>query len=105
VANFLEYRAINPVPKVLVLQVSALYREQTRHHGFDKVISLDVRKFNIACGRIDIDNTNTAMTRKMQEGILQTDGSVKSEANIDVRDVGRAVVYMASLPLDTDVPL
>ncbi len=72
--------------------------------GLTKSISLDCRAFNIACGQIDIGNAKSSMTKKMEEGILQADGSLKTEPTIDVMDVGRAVVYMANLPLNTNVP-
>jgi len=72
--------------------------------GLTKSISLDGRTHNIACGQIDIGNASSAMTKKMEAGILQADGSQKVEATIDVKDVGRTVVYMANLPLNTNVP-
>ncbi len=72
--------------------------------GLTKSISLDGRAFNIACGQIDIGNASSALTKKMEAGILQADGFLKVEPTINPRDVGRAVVYMASLPLDTNVP-
>ena len=72
--------------------------------GLTKSISLDGRAFNIACGQIDIGNAGSEMTKKMEEGILQPDGSHKIEPTMKVEDVGRAVAYMASLPLDTNIP-
>lgn len=72
--------------------------------GLTKSISLDGRAYNIACGQIDIGNASSAMTRKMEAGILQADGSQKIEPTIDVKEIGRTVVYMAGLPLDTNVP-
>jgi NAD(P)-dependent dehydrogenase (short-subunit alcohol dehydrogenase family) len=72
--------------------------------GLTKSISLDCRAFNIACGQIDIGNAKSAMTKTMEEGILQADGSLKIEPTIDVSEVGRAVVYMANSPLDANVP-
>lgn len=72
--------------------------------GLTKSISLDGRAFNIACGQIDIGNAYSAMTKRMREGVLQPDGSVKTEPTMDLRDVGRAVAFMASLPPDTNVP-
>lgn len=72
--------------------------------GLTKSISLDGRAYNIACGQIDIGNASSAMTKKMEEGILQADGSHKIEPTIDVKEIGRTVVYMAGLPLDTNVP-
>lgn len=72
--------------------------------GLTKSVSLDGRAFNIACGQIDIGNANSAMTKKMETGVLQADGSSKTEPTIDVNEVGRAVAYMASLPLDANIP-
>lgn len=71
--------------------------------GLTKSLSLDGREVGITCGQIDIGNAATPMTDKMAEGILQPDGSVRVEARMDVADVGRAVVYMASLPPDANV--
>ncbi len=72
--------------------------------GLTRSTSLDGRAFNIACGQIDIGNASSAMTKKMEAGILQADGSHKIEPTMDVSEVGKAVVYMAGLPLDTNVP-
>lgn len=72
--------------------------------GLTKATSLEGRAFNIACGQIDIGNANSALTKKIEAGILQADGSEKIEPTIDLKDVARAVVYMASLPPDTNVP-
>jgi NAD(P)-dependent dehydrogenase (short-subunit alcohol dehydrogenase family) len=72
--------------------------------GLTKSTSLDGREFNIACGQIDIGNAASAMTKKMEGGIIQADGSQKIEPTMDVNDVGRAVAYMASLPHDTNIP-
>lgn len=72
--------------------------------GLTKSISLDGRAFNICCGQIDIGNASSAMTRKMEEGILQADGSQKIEPTMNLKDVGRAVVFMAGLPPDANVP-
>jgi NADP-dependent 3-hydroxy acid dehydrogenase YdfG len=72
--------------------------------GLTKSLSLDGRAFNIACGQIDIGNASSEMTKKMGEGVLQADGSHKIEPTMKVEDVGRAVAYMASLPLDTNIP-
>lgn len=72
--------------------------------GLTKSISLDGRAFNILCGQIDIGNAASSMTKKQEAGILQADGSVKVEATMDVNDVARAVLYMAGLPLTTNVP-
>jgi len=72
--------------------------------GLTKATSLEGRAFNIACGQIDIGNANSALTKKIEAGILQADGSEKIEPTIDLKDVARAVAYMASLPPDTNVP-
>lgn len=72
--------------------------------GLTKSTSLDGRKFNIACGQIDIGNASSAMTQKMEEGTLQADGSKKTEPTINIDDIGRSVAYMAGLSLDTNVP-
>lgn len=71
--------------------------------GLTKSTSLDGRKYNIACGQIDIGNAGTEMTSKMKKGVLQADGSIAIEPTFDVENVARAVVYMASLPLDANV--
>lgn len=72
--------------------------------GLTKSTSLEGREFNIACGQIDIGNASSAMTKKIEEGVLQADGSQKIEPTMNIKDVGRAVVFMASLPPDTNVP-
>lgn len=72
--------------------------------GLTKSASLDGRKYNICCGQIDIGNAASEMTSKIEKGILQADGTSKPEPTMNVDDVGRAVVYMAGLPLDTNVP-
>jgi NAD(P)-dependent dehydrogenase (short-subunit alcohol dehydrogenase family) len=71
--------------------------------GLTKSTSLDGRQYDIACGQIDIGNAATDLTTVMAEGILQADGSLRSEPRMTAEDVGRAVVYMASLPLDSNV--
>ena len=71
--------------------------------GLTKSTSLDGRKYNIACGQIDIGNAATPMTSKMKQGVTQADGSIAPEPTMDVADVARAIVYMADLPLDTNV--
>lgn len=72
--------------------------------GLTKSSALDGREFNIAVGQIDIGNASSQLTEKMEKGILQADGSQKIEPTIKAEDVGRALVYMAGLPLDTNVP-
>src|SRR5271156_1193366 len=71
--------------------------------GLTKTTALDCRGHDICCGQIDIGNAATPLTEKMAEGMLQADGSTRPEARMNVDDVGRAVVYMASLPLDANV--
>jgi NAD(P)-dependent dehydrogenase (short-subunit alcohol dehydrogenase family) len=71
--------------------------------GLTRSLSLEGRDFNIACGQIDIGNAATDMTAPMRAGILQADGSTRVEPTMDVANVARAVLYMASLPLDANV--
>ena len=71
--------------------------------GLTKCISLDGRKHDIACGQIDIGNAVTEMSERMAAGVLQANGTIMAESRMEVRHVGDAVVYMASLPLDTNV--
>jgi NAD(P)-dependent dehydrogenase (short-subunit alcohol dehydrogenase family) len=71
--------------------------------GLTKSTALDGRPYSIACGQIDIGNAATDMTTVMSEGILQADGSIRAEPRMNVADVGRAVVYMAGLPLEANV--
>jgi NAD(P)-dependent dehydrogenase (short-subunit alcohol dehydrogenase family) len=71
--------------------------------GLTKATSLDGRQYDIACGQIDVGNALTDMTRRMGQGVAQADGSLAPEPTMDVEDVARAVVYMASLPLEANV--
>ena len=71
--------------------------------GLTKSTSLDGRKYDIACGQIDVGNAATDMTARMAKGVPQPNGSVEVEATMNVENVARAVVYMASLPLDANV--
>jgi NAD(P)-dependent dehydrogenase (short-subunit alcohol dehydrogenase family) len=71
--------------------------------GLTRCISLDGRKYDIACGQIDIGNAATEMTEHMTEGVPQADGTKMVEPRMDVRHVAEAVVYMANLPLDANV--
>ncbi len=71
--------------------------------GLTKCISLDCRKYDIACGQIDIGNAATEMTERMKMGVAQANGSVAVEPRMDVAHVGSAVLYMANLPLDANV--
>ncbi|MBL9211563.1 MAG: SDR family oxidoreductase [Opitutaceae bacterium] len=72
--------------------------------GLTRSTALDGRRFNIACGQIDIGNAGTEMTERMKLGVPQADGSLKPEPTISVTHIASAVVYMASLPLDANVP-
>ena len=71
--------------------------------GLTKTTALDGRAYDIACGQIDIGNAATDMTQTMSEGVPQADGSLRPEPRMPVSEVARAVVYMASLPLDSNV--
>ena len=71
--------------------------------GLTKTISLDGRPFDIACGQIDIGNALTEMAAMMTKGVRQADGSIRTEAMMDVAQVADAVLHMASLPLATNV--
>ncbi len=71
--------------------------------GLTKSTALDGRKYNIACGQIDIGNAETELTASMKQGVPQANGTVAAEPTMDVENVSRAVVYMASLPLDANV--
>jgi len=71
--------------------------------GLTKATALDGRKYDIACGQIDIGNAGTEMTAQMKDGAVQASGVVAVEPTMDVEHVARAVVYMASLPLDANV--
>ena len=71
--------------------------------GLTKSTSLDGRKYNIACGQIDIGNAATPMTARMSTGVPQPNGTMAVEPTFDPDHVARAVVHMASLPLDTNI--
>ncbi|MFN4261583.1 MAG: SDR family oxidoreductase [Gemmataceae bacterium] len=71
--------------------------------GLTKSTALDGRKYDIACGQIDIGNAATDMTARMKEGVPQASGERAVEPTMAVENVARAVVYMASLPLDANV--
>jgi NAD(P)-dependent dehydrogenase (short-subunit alcohol dehydrogenase family) len=71
--------------------------------GLTRSTALDGRKYDIACGQIDIGNAATEMTAKMKDGVPQASGERAVEPTMDVDCVARAVVYMASLPLDANV--
>lgn len=72
--------------------------------GLTKAASLEGRRFNIACGQIDVGNAATDRTERMKTGVLQANGTLAVEPTMDARHVGSAVAYMASLPLDANVP-
>ena len=72
--------------------------------GLTKSTSLDGRAYDIACGQIDIGNAATELTERMTTtGVLQPDGTLRREPTIDLDHVARAIVYMATLPLDANV--
>ncbi len=71
--------------------------------GLTKCISLDGRKYDIACGQIDIGNAATEMTERMSAGVPQANGTIMVEPRMNVQHVADAVLYMANLPLDANV--
>ena len=71
--------------------------------GLTKSTSLDGRKYDIACGQIDIGNAATPMTARFATGTLQANGEMAVEPRLDVEHVVRALIYMASLPLEANV--
>jgi NAD(P)-dependent dehydrogenase (short-subunit alcohol dehydrogenase family) len=71
--------------------------------GLTKSTALDGRAFDIACGQIDIGNAETPMTARMKNGVPQPNGTLVPEPTMDVDAVAKAVLYMASLPLDANV--
>jgi NAD(P)-dependent dehydrogenase (short-subunit alcohol dehydrogenase family) len=71
--------------------------------GLTKSTSLDGRHYDIACGQIDVGNASTEPMERRKQGALQANGTVAVEPTIDPAEVGRAVAYMASLPLDANV--
>ncbi|MBI1279850.1 MAG: SDR family NAD(P)-dependent oxidoreductase [Anaerolineaceae bacterium] len=73
-------------------------------NGLTKSTALDGRAFNIACGQIDIGNAETDMTAGMKVGVLQPNGVVIPEPTIDAEHIAQAVLYMANLPLEVNVP-
>jgi NAD(P)-dependent dehydrogenase (short-subunit alcohol dehydrogenase family) len=83
----------------------AIAYNATKHAvtGLTKSLSLEGRAYDIACGQLDIGNAATDMTQRMSGGVPQADGSLAPEPTMDVDNVARAVVYMASLPLDANV--
>jgi NADP-dependent 3-hydroxy acid dehydrogenase YdfG len=71
--------------------------------GLTKVISLDGRKYDIACSQIDIGNAVTELAARMAKGVKQANGTIAPEPMMDVSKVGEAVRYMASLPPDVNI--
>jgi NAD(P)-dependent dehydrogenase (short-subunit alcohol dehydrogenase family) len=71
--------------------------------GLTRSTSLDGRKYDIACGQIDIGNALTEMAARMTKGVPQANGSTEIEPVMDVSNVGQTVVYMASLPADANI--
>jgi NAD(P)-dependent dehydrogenase (short-subunit alcohol dehydrogenase family) len=71
--------------------------------GLTRCISLDGRKYDIACGQIDIGNAATEITERMTGGVPQANGTILVEPRMDVRHVADAVLYMANLPLEANV--
>ena len=86
-------------------RVNSAPYSSTKHAitGLTKATSLDGRKYDIACGQIDIGNATIERTERMEKGIPQANGSIAPEPRMNADDVARAVVYMASLPLDANV--
>jgi NAD(P)-dependent dehydrogenase (short-subunit alcohol dehydrogenase family) len=71
--------------------------------GLTKSTSLDGRKYDIACGQIDIGNAHTEMTAVMRRGVPQANGTIAPEPTMDMSNVAEAIRYMANLPLDANV--
>jgi NAD(P)-dependent dehydrogenase (short-subunit alcohol dehydrogenase family) len=72
--------------------------------GLTKSTVLDGRMFDINCGQIDIGNAATDMTARMTNGVMQANGTIAAEPTMDAEHVAQAVLYMANLPLDVNVP-
>ena len=71
--------------------------------GLTKQISLDGRKYNIACSQVDVGNAATPMTARMQGGALQANGETMPEPTFNVDHVGETVLYISNLPLDANI--
>ena len=71
--------------------------------GLTRATSLDGRQYDIACSQIDIGNAATEMTEQIAKGVPQANGSIMAEPTMNVENVGRAIVFMAGLPLDANV--
>jgi NAD(P)-dependent dehydrogenase (short-subunit alcohol dehydrogenase family) len=89
------------VPRPLAAPYNAAKHAVT---GLTKSAALDGRPFGIACGQIDIGNTETTMAGQMKSGVLQANGTIAPEPTFDVKHVVDAVLYMAGLPLEANVP-
>jgi len=71
--------------------------------GLTKQISLDGRKYNIACSQVDVGNAATPMTARIQGGVLQANGETMAEPTFNVEHVGETVLYISNLPLDANI--
>ena len=71
--------------------------------GLTRTISLDGRKYDIACCQVDVGNAMSALAERMAKGVKQADGSIQVEPMIDVKDVARSVLFMANQPLDINI--
>lgn len=71
--------------------------------GLTRTLSLDGRRFGIACGQIDIGNAETDLSRKMMSGVPQADGSIRAEAMMEAGDVARSVLHMVTMPEGANV--
>ena len=71
--------------------------------GLTRTISLDGRKYDIACCQVDVGNAMSALAERMAKGVKQADGSIQVEPMIDVQDVARSVLFMANQPLDVNI--
>jgi len=77
----------------------------TKHaiSGLTRSISLDCRKYDIACSQLDVGNADTDMGGRMKNGVPQANGEIMAEAVMDVQHVADAIVFMSELPLDANV--
>jgi NAD(P)-dependent dehydrogenase (short-subunit alcohol dehydrogenase family) len=71
--------------------------------GLTRTISLDGRKYNIACCQVDVGNAMTELAARMSKGVKQADGAIKVEPMINVTDVAKSVLFMANQPLDVNI--
>jgi NAD(P)-dependent dehydrogenase (short-subunit alcohol dehydrogenase family) len=88
------------VPRLFSIVYSSTKHAVT---GLTKAASLDGRRYDIACGQIDIGNSSTALSGSVEEGALQPDGNFRAEPTISVEQVAEAVAYMDSLPVEANV--